>query len=48
MRRLLKRPKELDIRFCDRCARVCDSERRSTAIREEAQERALRTGMRLV
>jgi hypothetical protein len=34
--RLLRKPKELAIEFCERCARVCDIGCRADAIRERA------------
>ena len=48
MRGLLRKSKERVLRFCDRCSRLCDAERRSSAMREHAQIVALRYGARLV
>jgi hypothetical protein len=47
-RRLLRRPKELRVGFCDRCSQVCDGDGRSDSLRDVARERALRYGARLV
>jgi hypothetical protein len=42
----LKRPHELAVEFCDCCAKVCDASCRRTAIKEQAQLRAIRFGLR--
>jgi hypothetical protein len=48
MRGLLRKSNEPVLRFCDRCARLCEAERRSHAMREHAQIVALRYGVKLV
>jgi hypothetical protein len=41
-----KTSREAVVSFCDRCAQVCDAGCRRAAIREQAQLRALRFGVR--
>jgi hypothetical protein len=48
MLRLLRKPKELAVEFCDRCSRVCDAACRSQAIRERVRAQVLHHGGRLV
>jgi len=45
--KLFKRTSGMAVKFCDRCAQVCDAACRRNAIVERARERALALGWRL-
>lgn len=43
----LRKPRELVVEFCDRCAQVCDAACRAEAVRESTGMQVLRFGVRI-
>ena len=43
----LRKPRELVVEFCDRCAQVCDAACRAEAVRESTEMQVLRFGVRI-
>ena len=43
----LRKPRELVVDFCDRCAQVCDAACRAEAVRERTRMQVLQFGARI-